>query len=326
MNVLITGGLGVNGSWVTRKFVQRGFQPVVYERQLNTDLVGAEAERSTLVSGDINDIARLTQTLLEHDIECIVHMAAMVVGTQTELLQAFRVNALGTVQVLEAARIAGVRRVVYTSSRAVAGDVTGAAAHPTYQPMDEDYRVAPAATYDACKVAGEVMGRNYASVHGLEFVALRFAAIIGPGKPARHGNNSVYSAMIEESLAGRPFDVPRGGDQLDDLIYVDDAAEGVVLATLHERPSFDTYNISRGVGANLHDLADAVRRTVPGSEITVGPGLDPFGMGRQYYGVMDNSRAHRDLGFDPRFDLDDMVENYARVTRELGLASVTIAP
>lgn len=319
MNVLITGGLGVNGSWVTRKLVQRGLSPVVYDQQLNTELVGPEAQHATLLRGDINDIAALIRTLREHEIECIVHMAGMVVGTQQELFQAFRVNALGTVQVLEAARVAGVRRVVYTSSRAVSGDVTGAAAHPTYEPMDEEYRVAPAATYDVCKVAGEVMGRNYAGVHGLEFVALRFAAIVGPGKPARHGGNSVYSAMIEESLAGRRFRVPRGGDQVDDLIYVDDAAEGVVLAALHDRPTFDTYNISRGVGTTLHDLAAAVRQTVPDADIEVGAGLDPFGIGRQYYGVMSNARAQSDLGFTPRFDLAEMVDDYARVSGVLGL-------
>lgn len=321
MNVLVTGGLGVNGSWVTKKLVERGHTPIVFENRADTSLLGDAAEEVEIVRGDVTDRAALEEAMRKHDVQRVVHMAALIQGFQQKQLEAFRVNALATVLLLEAARNVGVERVVFTSSRAVYGEVGGEFGHPTYRPIGEDHPFNPRLVYDVCKVASEGMGRNYAEAFGLQFIALRFAAIFGPGKTQRHGGFSVLSSLIEDPLAGRLVRVRRGGDQRDDVIYVDDAAEATVLATLHERPAYTEYNISRGIGTTLGDLADAVRRVVPGADIEIGPGLDYMGVGVNYYAIMDNARAREDLGFQPRFSLRSAVEHYAAAVRELRLVS-----
>lgn len=248
MQVLITGGLGVNGAWVTRKLVARGLRLVLYENRLDDSLVRDVAGGYDVVHGDINDLAALIRTLQEHRIQRIVHMAALMPpGAQADPLNGFRVNALGTVQILEAARIAGIERVVFTSTWAAYGEIPpGPHGHPTYQPVTEDHPRNPVIVYDVCKVASEGMGHNYQRNYGLPFLALRFAAIYGPGKLARHGNVSILSGMVENPLRGAPVRIAKGGEQRDDIIYVDDVAEGVVLATLKDEPRYSVYNIASG--------------------------------------------------------------------------------
>ena len=324
MNILLTGGLGVNGSWVTRKLVERGYRPVVLENRIDTSLVGDEiAGKIELVEADVTDLDALVRIFGKNKIQTVVHMAALIAGIQTELLQGFEVNATGTVKVLEAASKAGVERVVYTSSRAAYGHIDGPCAHPTYEPITEDHPRRPFLVYDVCKVASEGMGRNYARMRGLQFIALRFAQIYGPGKLQRHGPYGLFSQLVESPLAGKPVKIPRGGDQRDDVIYVDDIAEAIVLTALHPRPAYDVYNISRAVGTTLHDFADAVRKVVPAAQIEIGGGLDYHGLGASYCGIMDNTRARADLGFEPRFDLNRGVAHYVETMRRLHLEPVT---
>ncbi len=323
-NILVTGGLGVNGAWVIRKMIERGLEPIVFENRIDMSLLGAEwARKATIVEGDVTDLDALVSVFRDYRIECVVHMAAMISGMQEDPLKGFSVNALGTVHVLEAASIAGVERIVYTSSRAAYGHIDGRAAHPHYEPITEAHPQRPRRVYDVCKVASEGMGRNYAQARGLQFVALRFAQIFGPGKLSRHESLGIMSRLIENPMAGHPVRIPHGGDQRDDVIYVDDAAEAIVVAALHTNPHYDAYNISRGVGTTLNDFADAVRAVVPEADIEIGPGLDYHGLGVVcYYGVMDNQRAREDLGFSPRYDLAAGVAHYVDAMHDLGLEPV----
>jgi UDP-glucose 4-epimerase len=323
MKILVTGGLGVNGSWVTRKLVERGYRPVVLENRIDTSLIGKELERQIdIVEGDVTDLGSLTEVFVAHQVQRVVHMAALITGIQKDLTGGFAVNATGTVNVLEAASRSGVERVIYTSSRSAYGHIDGPNSHPTYVPIKEDHPQRPYLVYDVCKVAAEGMGRNFARMRGLQFVALRFAQIFGPGKLRRHGPYGLFSQLVESPLAGEPVKIPRGGDQRDDVIYVDDIAEAIVLALLHPKPSYDAYNISRGIGTTLHDFADAVRRQIPTAQIEIGGGLDYHGLGASYCGIMDNARAREDLGFIPQFDLDRGVAHYVETMKKLQLQPV----
>jgi UDP-glucose 4-epimerase len=318
MRIVVTGGLGVNGSWVVRKLVELGHDVAVAENRPDTTLVRDIESSIEIEELDITDGTAFAHLLRRHRTQRVVHMA-VIIQAQDDLLRAVDVNVRGTAEVCEAAAATGVERVVYTSSRAVYGNISGASAHPTYEPVQETRPVAPVRMYDVCKVAGEGIGRNYVLSRNLPFVSLRFATIFGPGKLARHGQLSIYSTMIENTLVGRPVRIAAGGDQRDDTIYVEDAAEAIVRATLHPSPSHHAYNISRGVGTTLGDFSAAVEEVVPGADIEIGPGLDFFGMGVDYYAVLDNARARDDLGFTPRFGLADGVRAYVNAMDSLGI-------
>ncbi len=327
MQVLITGALGVNGAALLRILCDREICPVVFENRVDLSLVRDLAGRFEIVQGDINDLSALIRALQKYEIQRVVHMAALMPpAAEADPYKGFAVNGGGTVNVLEAASLTGVERVVFTSSVSFYGRVTEPEhLHPVYKPVTEDHHPNPRSVYDVTKVASEIMGLNYARAHGIGFVALRFSNIYGPGKLARHGRVSLHSKILESALAGVPVRLPQGREQKADMIYVDDVAQGIALATLADYVPHTAYNISTGRGETIVDFADAVRAVVPGADIEVGPGLDFFEYGSPggYY-LMDPTRAREDFGFEARFSLEEGVRAYVDTMKRLQLVAMGV--
>ena len=310
MRLLVTGGLGVNGSWVTRRLAHAGHEPVVFDQGSDTSLVADVIDDVEILRGDVREIDTISSAIARARIDRVIHMAGLLGAVQRVPYDGFAINAAGTVNVLEAAVRADLDRVVFASSRAVYGGAIGEHAHPTYRPFTEDDPPRPRYVYEVLKLACESMGRNYSEIHGIAFASLRFAHIVGPGKSAQASGHSVPSRMIEDTLNGRPVTVDHGGDQRDDIIYAADMAQGVLLAATAEVSGSRVYNISRGEATTLGDLAAAIRRQIPDAQIAIGPGLNYMDAREAWYGPLDNARAHRELGFAPEFDLDGMVADW----------------
>src|SRR5690606_24031989 len=191
--------------------------------------------------------------------------------------------------------------------------IRGEHAHPTYRAVTEDAPKAPDSIYGASKLAAEQAGLHYARRLGLDFIALRLASLYGPGRLARHGALAITSDMLERARAGQPVRVTQGGEQGEDILYTRDAARGIVCAAFAHSPRDRIFNISSGRPTNLHQFADAVRALYPSADIEIGPGLDYWGMGKQYYSVLDPTRAREQLRFTPRFSLKDGIRDYVRI-------------
>ncbi|MEU5930592.1 NAD-dependent epimerase/dehydratase family protein [Streptomyces antimycoticus] len=320
MKVLVTGGLGVNGAWAVRRLLAEGHQVTVLDVRPDFDLLPDLEPHFEFVQQDLMDVEGLGRLMASQRIDTVAHLAAVVVAP-SDPYRAFEVNALGSVGVLEAARQAEVRRVVYTSSKAVYAPITGEFAHPTYVPVTEDYPRGPTPglrAYGASKILSEEAGRVYAERFGMDFVALRFGAIYGPGKKARHGPVGVHSRIIENAMLGVPATVGRGGQQGDDMMYAKDVAQAIVRACTSTNLGSWVYNIGTGVRTTLEDFADAVRARYPSADITIGRGFEYLGIG-PVHGVMDITRARRDLGYEPEFDLASGVADYAESLARLGI-------
>jgi UDP-glucose 4-epimerase len=319
--------MGVLGSMVTEELVGRGERAVLYARHLDASLLGGDLlPRVEYVQGDVLELPALVHAIRRYRVTRIVHMAALLIGEcQTNPYRGFKVNAEGTVNVLEAARMTDVARVVYTSSKSVYGAVPPPYGHPTYRPLPEDGPKNPVRVYDVTKLAGEHMGLNYASTFGLDVVILRFASTFGPGKLVRHGPVSWHSRLVEDAMAGQPARLPQGGDQPDDMIYHRDIAHAIVLACYAGGLTDRVFNVGRGEPSTMREFAEAIRRVIPGATIEVGPGLDYYGSGIPYYSVYDIGRARQQLGFTPRFDMEAGVRDYVETMRRLGLAPTVSA-
>jgi nucleoside-diphosphate-sugar epimerase len=156
------------------------------------------------------------------------------------------------------------------STKAVYGPATGQFDAPAYVPVPESKLPEPATMYGISKLASEMLGQWYSRQHGIEFIALRFGATIGPGKIARHGGSfSRYSVILEHAMAGRPVRISSGADALCDGLYNDEAARGVICALQAAKPRHHVYNIATGTGFTLRDYAAAVKRMCPAAEITI---------------------------------------------------------
>ncbi len=311
MKVLITGGMGVMGAETTRKFVREGHRPVVYARHRDDTLIGDIVDKIDFEAGDILDLPRLLGIIKRHGVTHIVHAAA-VVGAQSALNPALsiQVNIIGTVNVLEAARLFDVRRVVYTSAKGVYGPILGEYGPPKYKPIPEDMSKNPQRLYDSAKLMGEQALLYYADNFEISVVVLRFATTYGPGKTARHGKMGVTSQIVENPFQGLPFHHPAGGEATNDFIYNKDSALGIYLATVSEKAPSRVYNIGSGIGATLNDFAAVLRRKIPNTDIKIGPGLNFLGMPYPSNGIFDITRAQVELGFAPQYDIERGVDDY----------------
>ena len=323
MRILVTGGLGVNGCWVTRDLLAMGHEPVVFDNRPDFTLLRDVSDEFAFVQGDITSLEQLDRACKEHRIERICHLAAVYPDTaDADPLLGFSVNALATVYVLEAARRNDIDRVSFTSSIGALSRMTPEHLEPQMVPVAEDFPAYPTSSvYGAAKTASELMGIQYKRLFGIDFAAMRFAAIYGLGKGAeRHGShNMIWGELIRSAIAGRPIVIPQGGDQRLDLTYARDVAQSVVKACVVDSFEGHVFHIGSGRTYTLNDFADAIRTVIPGAQVEVGPGLDPRGMGPLAYYALDISRARRELGYEPQYPPEAAIRDWLEWTERLEL-------
>ncbi len=319
MTILVTGGAGVVGSYVVRDLVERGTRPVVLDAAAPSAVWLQEFDgRVDFVRTDINELEALIDVCRQHRVDVILHLAALTgAASDDEPLVMFRVNMQGTMSVFEAARRAGVRRVVMASTRTVYPEFDGTPyGHPSYTPVPEDHWLDPDRPYEVWKHAAERMGRFYQRKFGLEFAAFRFAIYYAAERTRDPGGRAMgmLHAMIADAVRGRPTAIPGGAERVMDCVYVRDLARAFVLAADAPRLSSPAYNIGAGERVTPGRFAAAVRAAVPGAHIDIGPGID-FAPG--HYCVLDITRAGRDLNFEPAWSLEAGVADCVARTRTL---------
>ncbi len=223
MRVLVTGGSGFIGSHVVDKLNARGFEPVIYDLRPSPWHTGPAhpnpTHRVDTVLGSITDREALERAL--HSCDAVAHLAAVadVNDVHASPEDAERVNARGTVAVLEAARRAGVKRIVYASTIWVYSDCVEDA-------VDEDTLLpAPSHLYTSTKLAGELYCKAYQELYGIDYTILRFGIPYGP----RAREAAVVPAFVNKAFAGEPLTIAGDGSQSRRFVYVEDLADGVAL-------------------------------------------------------------------------------------------------
>jgi UDP-glucose 4-epimerase len=319
MIALITGGLGVNGAVTARLMVQDGLRPVLMDNRMDLTLMGDIIDRVDIVVGDICDQAALEKTVDDYKITHIAHLAALMPEpAEANPRLGVKVGVDGTINVLEVARAKNIKRVVFTSSKAAYGEITGEYAPPTCKPVREDHPKRPADLYGSIKVCCEEIGRYYRETYGVEFIALRFVSIYGPGKEARHGPLSFYGQLIEKARSGERWLIPQGGDQLNDAVYVGDVGRSIYLAIKAPAPEEWTFNIGTGKAWTPRDFLNAAAKLFPNHKIELGSGPSKLGRSKQSYCVFDISAAEKELGYEPAYDVERGVRDYVATLERLG--------
>ena len=290
MKVLVTGGAGFIGSHVVEALLEAGARVVVLD-----DL--SAGRRENLGPG-VNfhplDVCRpeVAVVVEQERPDVVVHLAAQVSLPRSleDPLEDARVNVLGTVNVLEACRRHGVRRVVYASSAAVYGE-------PVHLPVTEEHPVAPLAGYGVSKYAGECYVRAYHHLYGLEYCILRYANVYGP-RQGLTGEGGVVGVFAAALAAGRPLEIHGDGRQSRDFVYVKDAAAATVAAAFGG--SQGVFNVSTGRPTTINELA-SLALELSGVRTVLRHGPPRPGDVRHSY--LDPARVGRGLGWVPRYSL-----------------------
>jgi nucleoside-diphosphate-sugar epimerase len=317
MTVLVTGAAGFLGSYVVTALVEaghdvRGFDMVGPGEEA---LVVAPSLRRDLRHGQVTDAVRLFDVCRSEQVTTIVHTAGLV-GFEASLQQpaaTYQTNVMGFVNVCEAARLLGVRRVVLVSSNAVYHAGNRGQLSET-DPVFSVERGNPAGHYGTSKMIQEAVALAYATSHGVDVSILRVTAIYGFGMRA-----PLYvKPMIEDAVLGRPTRIATGGPMKRDYTYVLDCAAAIALAV--GKPDVSMHrvlNVSAGHVLTASAVAEVVRRIVPGADIVIGDTLTPREADNaRMRAPLDISAARSALGWSPRWSIDEGVSDYAERFRQ----------
>lgn len=311
MNALITGA-GLVGSQIAHLEQAAGRRPVLFDIAPRAESIRdfVDLDRCALMRGDLGSPLALIEAIRKHDVATIIHTAAypgLTVGGLADPLGTVQVNILGTVHVLEAARIMGVQRVVLCSSSAIYTYAGGEDAGG--EGMEEAYP-RPMSLYATTKQASEDLGLNYARTYGIDVVCVRFSSVFGPWRSGGGGIATVQmESMLRSTLAGSPVTVERPRRE---WVYSKDAALGTHLAATVEAANLKdrVFNIGMGVSIGGEEMAVALNALGTGAEITV---VEP--PAGSYLTTdrppMDATRAREQLGFVPQYLTDRAISDYA---------------
>ena len=308
-SVMVTGGTGFLGSYVAYHIaLNRGCdRVVVFDRNPRTRALGEVGEALTYVAGDVNELEDVVGAMEQHDVDRVVHLA-FAVGEPGpgHMVPYVRVQCMGTVNVLEAARTVGVRRVVLGSSVAAYGR------KGSDQVLTEDLPPSPDHVYGSAKVFTEDLARWYVERHGLEIPALRFGSIYGLGRGNRGSYRSGilaadrapdFRAAIEVALRGGAVTMP-GSEAVADFCYALDAAEAVWLALSADTLEFPIYNVT-AERRPLRDFTECFRALLPDADVT----MADAGIGAVHQ-LMSTDRIRKSLGFRPVYTLETGLADY----------------
>jgi UDP-glucose 4-epimerase len=302
---MVTGGTGFIGGHAIRALMEKGHEVVAFDSIPNTDWIDDIAGRITIIRGEVQDLSVLVDTIKRFGIKHIVHTASLLTAASKERPSAaFGVNILGTVNVVEAARLMDVDQVTYASSTAVYGDTEKG------EVVDEEHPKKPVSIYGISKLFGEQYGAVYSRDYGIGFNALRFPIVYGPGQ-SRRGFDAIKE-VVEKPMKGLPAKVPVGGDQTYDTVYVKDVADAISSACFAGKTEHQSFNIGLGIMYSLRDVADIVGEMVPNAVFELGPGLD---IAEPVKGPLDIRRARTELRYAPKFDLEDGIIDYIQTLR-----------
>ena len=294
VGVLVTGAYGLIGHAVVERLRAKGRRVVATDR-LESPPADAAFEAEPLV---VVGVSRLTAALKTHRIDTIVHAAGLSgpMLAREQPRQMFHVNAGGTLDLYEAARRAGVRRVILLSSAAAYGRNTDALVNERAPLLGSD-------PYAASKVGAEAVARAYAASQGVTSLILRPCWVYG----ARRRTDCILRRMVDDAVAGRPTDLPYGQGFPRQFIHVSDVAKAVEAAVAVECSYFEVVNLSDGSWLTLDEVGGQVRSRFPGAHITLGPREPPDD---EALGRLDLSRAEALLGWRPSVPLAEGLSDY----------------
>jgi UDP-glucose 4-epimerase len=313
---LVTGGAGFIGSNIAEALVARGDRVRIFDN-LSTGRMTNLApfiDDVDFIEGDLTDLKAVTTAVI--GVDCIFHEAALAsVPRSVEApLDTNAACVTGTVNLLDAARRAGVRRVVYAASSSAYGD------QPTSSKRETDLP-SPISPYGAAKLAAEIYCQAFASTYGLETVCLRYFNVFGPRQDPDSPYSAVIPLFITALLEGRRPIIYGDGQQSRDFTYIANVVHGNLLAADAPGVSGQVINLANGRQTSLLQLIEALNHLL---ETDVAPLHKRPRVGDVRESLADITKARKLLNYEPQVDFDEglrrSIEYYKTIVKRPTLA------
>jgi UDP-glucose 4-epimerase len=319
LDILITG-TGFVGSNAAKKFLNEGCSVIALDlNPVRPDYLEGFEDKLRIVKTDVTSYTALNEIIEKERPEIWVHTATYL--NPAESFNVFEINVRGTAIALDLSRKHDLT-LVYLSSGAIYGQMEGTADifedsvfGPLYPPREFDN--ASGTSYSMSKRLGEQWASMYRDLFGLRVSALRLTWVYGPGI-ADYRLNSGISLFLRKAVIGQPLVIPYGGDSYCDFVYAADVVDAIYKAATAGRTKNFVYNISYEKGYYMREVVEAVKKILPGANLSLGPGQWPSkGVPITRGGIswpsnrhMNISRAREDLGYNPSYDLDRGIRAY----------------
>src|SRR6185369_14665657 len=299
MRILVTGGAGFIGSHLVEKLLAAGHDVAIlddfndfYDPQIKRDNVSAISKDIAIHYVDLRDGAAVRNVFRREKFEVIAHLAARA-GVRPSIQHPqlyYDTNVTGTLHLLEAARVTGVKKFIFASSSSVYGATK-------IVPFSEDQHLTQTLSpYAATKIAGEFLCSTYSHLYQLRVVALRYFTVYGP----RQRPDLAIHQFTRRIHAGQPIEQFGDGTTRGDYTYIDDVIQGTMAALQYEGPRFDMFNLGENETIQLKDLIVAIENALGKkakiNQLPEQPGDMPLT-------CADISKARKLLGYNPTTDL-----------------------
>ena len=301
--IMVIGGRGFVGAAVTRRLIASGRRPHLFGPPMAEDLLADCAGGFDESHGSVEKRDTMARAIAVSGAQALITTAAHSAGraglmrsSDVESDRALAINVLGFRNTLEAAREAGIKRLVWTSSTVVYGN----AGDYGDTPVDENAPRAPLTFYGLTKQLAEDIAAHMRHCHGQDIVGLRLPLVLGPGLWYQ-GAASAIAALIRAAGKGPPHRAVFH-DAVMDLMHVDDVATALLAVLDRADTAEPVYNIN-GFRARLSDIVAALKQRFPASDIGIDP--EPPALS---FPLIDDGRFRKRFGFTPGHSLDDVID------------------
>jgi UDP-glucose 4-epimerase len=295
VRILVTGGAGFIGSHVVDAYLAAGHELAIIDNFSTGNEANLNSE-ARLFRVDLRDQPEVEKAIASFRPEIVNHHAAQAEVPKSVADPAFdaQVNLIGGINLIKACVDHDVAKVIFSS--------TGGALYgePDVVPADEDHPIRPLSPYGTSKFCFEQYLGTFKRTFHLEYTVLRYANVYGARQDFLSEEGRVVAIFASRMLAGKPITIDGDGEQSRDMVYVGDVATANLAAL--ERGPGGTYHVSTGVGVSVNELC---RKLGILTDYKLEPDYGPSRKGDVYRIVLDNSRARRELQWEPRVSLEE---------------------
>jgi len=312
MTTLITG-LGLVGTSYAQLALKRGEGIVFYDVAPRKDFLAHKlgAADVTVVQRDVRDLPSLIETMQKYKVDKVIHTAGLIGDKVAQpVYSGMQINVMGTINVAEAVRLTGVKRLVQISTFGIYDRRSG---EP--EPIDESFRRGPGEAYGNSKVAKELMVEAYQKLFGFELIVLRLANVYGVGHFAGgSGGGEMIQNMLQTGIKGGVVKIAQEVARDFEYVYYKDLGRALDKAMTTPLSAPITLNIGTGVVIKFDDLVATAEKLLPQLQVEIIPGTKP----RSAKQPMVIAKAKQVLGWEPEYNLEAGFKDYIKELKELG--------